>query len=528
MRFSPVLGWVLAYLVLAFLFLSPEVGNHSEAEDAFTYAREVEVEGYREILHPHHRLYHPLIKAVYELSGAERSYPVLVAVSQGAALLALFFFSLLLRELGVKGEGRRFVFVAGLAFSYGFWRYTHEVEAYTVGSAVAMMILWLFFRCRGAWRGVVMAVGLVLALNVHRALGPPLLLAGGTLLVGQKEWRSLALFVISAGGLYLAAEWTAGQVGEPSRQGPEFSGFFYEEQTVERSQDRAGTKLSPASLPKAAIGLGSSVVATNLLMGVDPVFEFLQKRLFPYRFLQEERLLAQGQPIWFQALWALLLVATLAGIAFFLWQVVRDWQQWRTWAPASWALLVATGGYAGMIVIFEPGNPEMWLLGVPFFWLVAALLMRAVSTRSLAVWTVVFAGGNFLGGMALLAEEEKDYHFVTSRFIRAEGRPQDWYLLGYRGAVQARFVRYRVGALQVVPLPRESEKFASFYHELTGELSRGRRVFVHTTVLERPASFGVSLADFGLSYRPGPTPGGGGEIVLAAPGDEPHSVNSAR
>ncbi|MGE9268486.1 MAG: hypothetical protein ACQKBY_10340 [Verrucomicrobiales bacterium] len=510
--------WLLAYLALAGVFFCPRIANHSEAEDAFTYAREVEERPYREILHPNHRLYHPLAKAVFELSGAEKSYHVLVGLSRAGAVLALGFFYLLLRDLGVGGEGRRFALVAGLALTYGFWRYAHEVEVYAVGSAILLGVIWLVFRLPEKGRGVLCALLIVFALNVHRALGPPLVVLALAYLVGRKDWRGLAFALLFLPSAYLITERLA-DLTSVTRAQPrdELAVLLHEELRSQRAVDRAEATLSPASVPKAVVGLGSAVVGTNLIMGVDPVYELLQNRLFPYRFLEEERMMAEGWPLWQITLWTLCLLGVVVLGLVMAWQLRALPGQWRGWSAQTWAVILAAGAYGAMIFAFEPGNPEMWLLGVPLFWLMAALLTRAVASRWLAGWVACLAMGNFLGGISLLADEERDYHYVTSAEVRREARPGDLYLLGVTNAVHDRYVNYRVKNLTIISVPRQSARFAEFYQLLSNEIKGGRRVFVHETLSERKGGFGEDLADFGLVYEPGMSIAGGGELRLAPP-----------
>ncbi len=511
--------WTLgvAFLLLFAVLATPRVVNHTEAEDAYAYAKQVERQSYREILHPNHRLYHPLAKAVYELSGREKSFGVLVGLSLVSAMGALLVFYFLLGKLGLAQGWLAFVYTAGLALSYGFWRYAHEVEIYAVGWLVLLLVLWAVFSMKNPWQGLWAALLLVLALNVHRALGPPLAVTFFVLYAARRDWRSLGLCLLVGLLAYPTAEKAAAEISLGSRVAkPELADFFVDEGRAERAEARPGHGFKVSSLPKAGVGLGASVVGTNLLMGIDPAYELLQERLFPYRFLDEERMMAAGWPAWQIWLWGLGLLALAVTGLVVLWRSRGALRDWRAWMPEQWALLFGAGAYGGTIVIFEPGNPEMWLLGLPFFWLAAACLTRKAGAASLGGMVLFLGLTSWLGGMALLGDPGRDYHRATSVRVRAEAKAGDVYLLGYNGSVHQRFVNYE-SPVTVVSLPGKSARWAEFYEQIRRKLAAGQRVFVHRTVRERAAGFGVDLADFGLAFRADPRQGGGGELFLAAP-----------
>ncbi|MFV0338101.1 MAG: hypothetical protein ACK5LK_07660 [Chthoniobacterales bacterium] len=515
------------FLLLFWVLVLPKVVNHTEAEDAYSYARQVETQSYLEILHPHHRLYHPFAKWIYELSSAKRSFDVLVTLSLVLALLALPGFYFLLKRLGIDSRARAFCCTVALGLSYGYWRYAHEVEGYSMGILVAIIVLYALFTFKGRWQGVGAALLIVLALNVHRALGPPLLITALVLYTTRRDWRQLIIFTLVGTVIYFGTEKTMGHLARrPSMPPPQqnFENYFTENNGLEGQKQTTkkplSKRLSLSSFPKAAVGFGSSIVGVNLLMGIDPVYDFLQNQLFPDRFLAEERMMAKGSPLWQYSLWGGCLIA-LGIIALLIgWRAKFDCFTWEAWSPEWLATIMGTGAYAGMITVFEPGNPEMWLLGLPFFWASAAFVTRKIELSYLVAFIFFLGLSSWLGGMALLGDPGKDYHRVTSENVRQKAVRGDIYLLGYVGGVHQRFVNYE-NDVTIIFLPKKSEKFPVFYKDIAEYLRKGNQIFVHQTVLNREERFGTDLDQFDLKFIENIDKQQGGQLFLKVLNSKP-------
>src|SRR5688572_27200805 len=127
-------------IVALYLLLLP--ANHSEAEDAFWYAYDVENGSLIDTLHPHHLLYIPLNRAIYLTGITERSYPLMVGVNVVLGVATVCLFVLLLRKIGMP-SGYALTMGASLAFSYGYWRYSVEVEVYILAAFAATLLCWV-------------------------------------------------------------------------------------------------------------------------------------------------------------------------------------------------------------------------------------------------------------------------------------------------------------------------------------------------------------------------------------------------
>lgn len=504
-------------LVLLGLFYFPAIENRTEAEDAFAYAREVEELSYRQLLHPHHRLYHPIAKAFFSLSGAERSLGVLVWFSALMAGLGLWVFYLLVRQQTSCGPWQSLAWTSCLAFSYGFWRYAREVEVYAMGWLACLLAVAFLFCSKGKWRkGLIYAVVVVLVLNVHRALGPPLLVMGMVYFLRERQWRvavgslsmGLVLYGLSEAGFERLSLPRGSEVPRT-----ELTQFFSESLQSLGEEKREGRSFKVSSLPKGTVGLGVSLFGGNVLMASDEVYNFLATKVFPYRFMEEEKMMAQGVP----AFWILVWVVTILVVgASFLAAIFNRREIPKEANSRVWAIAVGFLSYAGMILVFEPGNPEMWLLGLPLLWLAVVFCLREVALKRLAVLAASVALASYLGGMGLLSDRDRDYHVVTSSLVRETGNPADLYLMGTQNAVHRRFVTYYV-PVEVVVARTGDPRGPEFYRRIHQEVAAGRRVFVHETLFEFEPEFETLLEQAGLAFRSpgeGPARRQGGELFL--------------
>jgi len=412
-RFFPK-RWVQTLLlfvaVFALLVLTvPE--NHTEAEDAFEYARLAEQETGAPLFHVHHLFYLPLVQGLFRLLQAVgytgRAFPVLIGVSIVCGALSVSLFTALLaRKRGLTGV---LPFGFGLLFSYGFWRYACEAEIYAPALCVALAVFWMLDQ---SWteRRRTLAVSLLSAfgLCIHVMNVIPLL--GGVALyyLVDRKVKRAAVHVLLTGALaaliYVAVAGTAG-LHVPHGDSQPLEGG-----------------LNLAMFGKGAVGFAQALVSGNYLF-ICPVFQQQIQELFPYRTFAEEIYMGGrvSMPSFYAALGTAIL--GLTGILLFLLDVVR--RRFRDlwpveWSPSLAAALFWLAGLGGTVLIFEPGNPEMWIMALlPLWWCIALLLNRLpCQLQRLVVVLVVLLGlHNWLGGMVPIQSCAGDYNYQKTRWL---------------------------------------------------------------------------------------------------------------
>lgn len=463
----------LGLAVLVLLVVTPPVGNHSEAEDAFLYALQVESLPYSSLWHPHHAVYHPLMKTFYNLSGAERSFPVMQLFSRLCAAGAVVLFWLLLGRTVAFSPRSQIAVTACFALSYGFWRYANEVEVYSFAILVALAHTHLLLTLRGALRGATVgflagASGVALAL-AHGAL---LALAAATIvylwLVRMRRAAMTAALVMAMGLVAMAA--LPPHVTESDRAA---------EPTRADGRDRGFRLSSPV---RGAVGLGQSIVSGSAVMRIDPVYRTLSQRLFANRNLSEERYTSLQLS---ETAAVVICLATLAFAATLAIVWLRClWALWpghRAGSPGFEPTLFGLwfAFHAIAILWYEPGNPEMWVLGLPPLWLLFATLWPRSGMKS--GWLVALALGmaavNHVGGMRLVRSADWDYNRASTSVAVREGESGDVLLHAIRRETLDRYVRY-LSPVEPLNVRRTADRDPASLDPLRG------RIFVHETAVD--------------------------------------------
>ncbi len=400
----------LFLVVLAFLACTVPA-NHTEAEDAYEYARRVEQESGQMLFHPHHLLYLPLAQGVYHLLQAAgyagRALPVLIGISVLCGALSVSLFAAWLARK--RGLAAALPFSLGLLFSYGFWRYACEAEIYTPALCVAVAVFWILHQPWTANRRI-LAVSLISAFGICIHVLNVIPLLGGVALfywVSRKRRQAFAHVLLTSSLValvYLAAANTTGLYVPPADTQPLEGG------------------LSFAMFAKGSVGFAQAVVSGNFLF-ICPDFQQQIQTLFPYRMFAEE--IYMGSRVSMGSFYAALGTSLLgaAGILLLLLDVVR--RRFRDCWPVEWTASLAAAlfwlvGLSGAVLLFEPGNPEMWVMALlPLWWCAALLLERLprLLQRLLLVIALLLGLHNWVGGMALIQSRSGDYSVQKTRWL---------------------------------------------------------------------------------------------------------------
>jgi len=424
---------VLALGVMAFLRLTVPA-NHTEAEDAWHYARMVESGAGAEMFHAHHLLYLPvargLFRAAQVLVGYQgRAYGVLAGLSMAAGTAAIALLASFLWPPGRPARGHRAATLAAAAVlcaTYGFWRY--GVEAEIVAPALVLGLGAVACARRGAKPGWSAAAALlaavavlVHAMNVVVAFAaiPALYLAQGARRRALGHLLTVATVALAA---YAAVAATTGWV-RYREEGPAFEGG-----------------IRPSAVPKAVVAAGQAVVAGNFLFASPPLARRIE-RAFPYRAMDEEIFMGRMAPAGTAAIpWFTLAAVAVASLALI--RALRRSRVFRWPGSAGavsadgWAAGVWMAGAAAVAFLFEPGNPEMWVGALaPAAWLLGRAAVRAAgdadarragrATVATAALAAALAVHNWFGGLRPLQDEAGDYCARKMRWLSVPARAGD-------------------------------------------------------------------------------------------------------
>lgn len=414
---------------LAFLRLTVPA-NHTEAEDAYFYARMAESGQGAELFHRHHLLYLPLARGLYRIAQAfgyhGRAFPILVGLSAvaGATVIAILFGS-----LPKHGSAAAW----GLLFSYGFWRYATTVEIYIPAAAPALAAF--VCACAAARKDPVtglfaMATLLsIAALLLHLVTAPVTLAAIPALYLCQKQWRRAllhgAMVGVGVAAVYGLVSRMAGTV-------------VYVDETIQRA-----TPMSWKASLLAIAAAGHTIISGNFLFAWPSA---TLSSLSAGHMLHEEWFMGAHAPV--ISRWLTPWTASFA-MGLMLWCLIKGVQNalrlWHTRALLNNASVAAAGvwlaGQVALALYFEASNPEMWILALPpLWWLVGHAFGHSAngptpegsdsSTRRAPLWAAVTALliHNAVGGMALVWSADGDYALSKTRLITDYARAGDWVL----------------------------------------------------------------------------------------------------
>jgi len=465
------------------------IANHTEADDAFEYASMVETQNHEWLYHPHHLLYGVSTKAIYNglqaLGYGGRAYSLLAFLSSLSAAGAVFlFFRFCYRRYSMRPVSS--MFAAGLlALSYGFWRYANEAE---VILPAGFFVLWAVFLATAPQlrTGQVVIAALISGVSVlfHVLNGVPVFLALPLFYLLKKEPRHACVHMMIAGSVVLAAYLLVFSL-EPDK-------------IFNKGVPFVASHLEWSFLIKGVIGLGQCVVSGNFLFG----FEwFAQKmgELFPYRMLAEEAYMGRHMSMLYRIVPVITLSLLLVAVGYGLFRAISSWRNaFRTdrmkvmLMVGGWQTIVVIGlwfvVYASAILFLEPGNPEVWVLGLIPFWLLVCGLVISPIARANELWVVlamlVFLGlHNYFGGIGILKNPETDYNIQKAKWVLGHAKKSDL-IMTAENPVFVRYLKYSSSA--TVADLNQSEP-----DELAEQIDSAEQVFVFNDVFEYPASMRV-------------------------------------
>jgi hypothetical protein len=406
---------------LIFLALTvPE--NHTEAEDAYYYARMVESGRGAELYHRHHLLYLPVGRAL--LTGARaagyagRALPVLIAWSVVAGAVTVTSLAILL--------GRRGGWAAvGLLGSYGFWRYAGTAEIYV--PVMALMTGALLCAVRSD-RRVGWAAGAVIlsaaALLLHLAALPAVLGGIPALYLARRQGRRALAHGVAVAAL------TAGMYGWVAHAWGTV--VFTDTEAL-----RHGLT-SMRAWAGAGVSFGHTVLSGNFIFALPWAAERIQA-LLPYHMLHEEVFMGAHAPGWVRGVAPLTALAAAVALAGAGVVAVRSAWRFRCVADPGWSIdlgaAIWLAGSCAMALLFEPANPEMWLPALPALWLCAGRLWLRAGAGPTGLWrrvplvaVALLLLHNAAGGLALVWSGDGDYGRRKMAAVIGRAGPDDWIL----------------------------------------------------------------------------------------------------
>ncbi|TAN38998.1 MAG: DUF2723 domain-containing protein [Verrucomicrobia bacterium] len=435
-----------AALLLAGYTLTSPV-NHSEANDAYGYAYSVETTATSQLWHSQHLVYFPTAQGLFffarQAGLADRAFPVMVWFSRICGVLSVLILFLLLRRSLTERDPQKYhalclaalAGAGGLAFSYGFWRYSDEAEIYTPG-ALLILLAWLAAIGRPTLRNAVLS-GVLAALGclMHILNVLPALVAIPIFHLTQRRFRNAITHGLVAGTL-TSATYLA------------FYGARVLTEIFGPSADQPEGGFSLASAVKGLIALTQNLAAGNFLFASEK-FQHTLVQLFPYRALARQIFTGQHADILARTV-PFITLTLLVVFGFALLIIRRKIGRLASDTPLASAAATWLGLQMIVLLLTEPGSPENWVMALPPLWLLITVTLYApLATAGRPLLPLAIAAilctHNYFGGFRLLADPRGDLAACKSAWLIQHAKPNDLILTADSFEVM-RYLRYHSSA----------------------------------------------------------------------------------
>ena len=419
--------WAAGAVVLTVFYAVLSPGNRSEVDDSYWFAYDVRSSSLRVLLsgeHVRHLLYLPLARVFHRTADAllphASAYEVMRYASVPAAVGAVLLFVTLLRYRLRCSWFAALSAGAGLAISWGFWRYSNEAEVYSWAAFLVLLALWVGLRERSGWVWVVLAATLAaLASLIQIQNVIPAVIAVPAFLMLRR--RFVHLIVYGAVLAFFGATIT-------------LSAYWYTDPPVSYVRYLLPSTLppgfEPTSIARGAVGFGQVLGSGEVLFAYQGVADRLEQE-FPDKELEQEEFAGRRINPALAALAPALFLVT-AGLAVVIFvglfrqgaEIRRGYLTravpFAAWFVVYWAITSATYATA----------PEAWVLALLPFWALAGILvldlLRTSGFRRLA--TVALIGlfaFNVVAGLIPLWPASSDYNARQASWFLEHAGPGD-------------------------------------------------------------------------------------------------------
>ena len=310
---------------------------------------------------------------------------------------------------------------AGLAISWGFWRYSNEAEVYSWAAFLVLLALWVGLRERSGWAWVVLAATLAALASVIQIQNViPAVIAVPAFLMLRRRFVHLIVYGAVFG--FVGASIT-------------LSAYRYTDPPVSYVRYLLpGTSLptgfEPTSIAAGAVGFGQVLGSGEVLFAYRGVADRLE-RVFPDQELEQEEFAGRRINPALAALALALFLVTAGLVVVIFVGLLRHGAETRkgyltravpfaAWFVVYWAITSAT--YAS--------DPEAWILALLPFWALAGILvldrLKTSGFRRLATAALVgLFAFNVVAGLIPLWPASSDYNARQADWFLEHARPGD-------------------------------------------------------------------------------------------------------
>ena len=409
---------IILFLIIFIFYwnLSNRIENRTEAEDIYEYATMVE-EGnsHHWFYHKHHLIFGPTMHYLYKFINSFgyqfSSLDLMRLASSLAATATLFLFFLFC----YKRYSLRPISSALATFTfgimYGFVRYSAEAEIPIIATFFMIGSIYFLTSQKSSYNiyflGIILSIISVL---MHIMNAVAVFVALPLFLIMQSRFKFLIIYLIINISIFVFVYYSTNQLTE-----------------LFNSSQPTLSYLTISDFLKGIVAFLQSLISFDFVLGFSFIREYLGE-LFPTRMLQEEFYFGERLKLSYIIFSSVtfILLTFVSMYAF-----IKSIKLWNTAFIDKEKLLPPDGrssfilpiiffiSYASLLLFIEPGNPELWVMGLMPFALLLCGLIFVPLTYDNKLWVpflaVILLFIHNTNALSALQDSSKDYNYQKSK-----------------------------------------------------------------------------------------------------------------
>lgn len=396
------------------LFLFSLQRNFSAAHDSITYLNHI-VAG-KNLFHPHHLLYN-LVARGWLLAGQAmlplvKDYFIIESLSAvfGSGILTLCYL-FMTRRLQLPSAYTSVV-IAVIAFSYGVWSYSSNIEVYAPALFFAILVLYritnsaagrkyhlvtaIYLACAILFHQVHVLLFFVAIIHLYRRLP--------TDQFSFLFWPFTLIVLGIAGIAYLVAAF--GFAGVHDVPG------FFNWATLYAHGHNYWRSPGFSSIILVLVGFLHSIIGAQFVFNL-PFPSIMTQRAFLGHKLSDEKFLVHTMASWQSVLLLVLTIMILCTLIYLVWQLKPGWLKRQ---PVLRPLVTSFLVYSVFFVFWMPENLEFWIFQSILAWIILlSSLYRSARKKVPLVLAGTLAATlfivNYSGSIFWLQDQQHDWYY---------------------------------------------------------------------------------------------------------------------
>lgn len=428
-KFKGYSEYLFVYLFAYGFFLLSLSENFSAAHDSITYLNDVT--GKENLFHPHHLLYNALAavwldfwKLIFNDTPAYFIIEAFTAVwGAGIILISWCFF----RNRFNMAVTPAIIAVAVIAFSYGVWFYSANIEVYAPS---VFFMLWLLYElCNKKQPDSYGNLSVIhcLAILFHQV---NIIFSLILLFQFRKNKKFLINYILSGlvivGGVYFYAGWYAEGHNNISDFSTWLLGYTYGHDYWAPWNSR--------TLPAMLTGFGHSFIGGQFIFNTGFLGDILKENFSSHNFNDEIFLVKKLST---NTASLLLVLSMLAGLLMAVFTILmlknKPWKNSEK-RKIFQILFAAFWLYTVFFSFWEPEILEFWILQSVIFWIVIlGFSADFLSKKNFALLSIPLALSlfivNYTGSIKWLKDKENDLYYIKIKELEKIVQPEDVFVL---------------------------------------------------------------------------------------------------